>query len=116
MVEKKCYICGLSRHFFKDCPQKKWETQTFAGFEYEISTTTETKHEQEQSRNRTEFFPGSIHAEEVRGFWREELKAGEWVMDVLLNGYVIPFAKIPPIYEEQNNASATQDMSSSHKQ
>jgi hypothetical protein len=77
MVEKKCYICGLSRHFFKDCPQKKWETQTFAGFEYEISTTTETKHEQEQSRNRTEFFPGSIHAEEVRGFWREELKAGE---------------------------------------
>jgi hypothetical protein len=47
----------------------------------------------------------------VRDFWKDELKAGEWVMDVLQNGYVIPFAKIPPVYEEQNNASATQDMS-----
>jgi hypothetical protein len=32
-------------------------------------------------------------------------------MEVLEEGYVIPFTKPPPVYEEHNNASANQNMS-----
>lgn len=63
----------------------------------------------------TEFYPGSIHAEEVREFWRTELKAGDWVMETLKDGYVIPFKEFPPIYEEPNNSSATKDMDFVHQ-
>ena len=44
------------------------------------------------------FLPGSIHKKEVQNFWRKELKASEWVMTVLEEGYVIPFTKPPPAY------------------
>ena len=55
------------------------------------------------------FAPGSIHDEKYRDFWRNELEAGEWVMETLSNGYVIPFSSLPPRYEESNNKSAIQD-------
>ncbi len=58
-----------------------------------------------------EFYPGSIHSEDVRNFWRTELKAGEWVMELLKEGYVIPFVEHPPAYEEANNKSAIQNIS-----
>ena len=57
-----------------------------------------------------DFVPGSIHREEFREFWRTVLQAGEWVLDVLEDGYVIPFAEIPPSYEEANNRSADEEM------
>ena len=34
------------------------------------------------------------------------MKANQWVMEVLENGYVIPFEKSPPQYQEDNNKSA----------
>ena len=58
----------------------------------------------------TEFFPGAIHRAEVREFWCKELKASEWVLEVLDKGYVIPFTQLPPLYEEQNNASVNREM------
>lgn len=61
-------------------------------------------------RTQKAFFPGSIHAEEVRDFWQTELKAVEWVMETLKEGYVIPFINPPPFYEEPNNSSAKKDM------
>lgn len=54
----------------------------------------------------TKFFPGAIHKEEVRHFWQTELKASDWVMQVLEKGYVIPLTQLPTVYEEPNNASA----------
>ena len=33
------------------------------------------------------------------------MKANQWVMEVLENGYVIPFKKSPPQYQEDNNKS-----------
>lgn len=74
-------------------------------------SSTEQKGLDYKSCIQTEFSPGSIHKEEVREFWQKELKASEWVMEVLKEGYVIPFIKPPPVYEEQNNASAYQNMS-----
>ena len=65
---------------------------------------------QQKSTLVIEFYPGSIHSEDVRAFWQNELQAGEWVMDVLTQGYVIPFVESPPAYEEANNKSAMQDM------
>jgi hypothetical protein len=66
-------------------------------------------------QNATRFYPGSIHSEEVRDFWQDRLKANELVMDVLKNGYVIPFIEPPPIYEEENNASAVQEIDFVHQ-
>ena len=52
------------------------------------------------------FWPGTIHQSSVGKFWKSELKANEWVLEVLKHGYVIPFEKAPPQYEEENNKSA----------
>ena len=41
---------------------------------------------QQKSTLVIEFYPGSIHSEDVRAFWQNELQAGEWVMDVLTQG------------------------------
>ena len=65
---------------------------------------------QQKSTIVIEFYPGSIHSEDVRAFWQNDLQAGEWAMDVLTQGYVIPFVESPPAYEEANNKSAMQDM------
>jgi hypothetical protein len=46
-----------------------------------------------------EFIPGSIHKEDVREFWRTDLQASEWVIDVLGDGYIIPFVGSPPLEE-----------------
>ena len=43
----------------------------------------------------SQFRPGTIHESSYRSFWKDELKAGNWVMEVLANGYVIPFEYSP---------------------
>jgi len=59
----------------------------------------------------SKFCPASIHGEKEVVFWRDVLQAPEWVMDVLTQGYVLPFERFPDeAYEEQNNKSAKQDM------
>ena len=55
-----------------------------ANTEAEVIDTHEVKKE-------AKFRPGAIHDSSRRRFWEEELKAGKWVMNVLENGYVIPF-------------------------
>ena len=56
------------------------------------------------------FVPGGIHEPDAVQFWRSELKANQWVLDVLECGYVIPFLKAPERYEEDNNMSAKRQM------
>ena len=56
------------------------------------------------------YTPGSIHTKDTAKFWKEELKASGWVMDVIENGYVIPFESLPKEYEEPNNSSAKKNM------
>jgi hypothetical protein len=56
------------------------------------------------------FSPGSIHSDAVRAFWQDTLEAQSWVMDVISNGYAIPFTSLPPRYEEPNNTSALKNM------
>jgi hypothetical protein len=57
------------------------------------------------------FVPGSIHKEHYRKFWKETLKANKWVLSTLKSGYILPLASKPPAYEEENNASARNNMS-----
>ena len=66
----------------------------------------------------TDFFPGSVHQEAVRDFWRTELKAGTWVMDLLQDGYIIPFVKPPTVYAEpsQDVQNARDDSSSNEEE
>ena len=58
-----------------------------------------------------EFKAGSIHDFKFFEFWEKELMAPLWVLDTLRNGYEIPFFAEPGPYEEQNNASARNNMS-----
>lgn len=48
------------------------------------------------------FEPGLIHNEKFRAFWKDVLKADEWVMNALEKGYMIPFHSSPTAYEEPN--------------
>ena len=76
----------------------------------EVIDDTDKTHPTDQTKlDCTKFVPGSIQADEVREFWREMLKAGEWVMDVLEKGYTIPLMTLPDPYEEPNNASADRE-------
>lgn len=62
------------------------------------------------SVNREQFIPGSIHKKEVYEFWREELRASDWVLKTLRDGYSIPFNEEPEPYQEKNNKSARDNM------
>ena len=55
---------------------------------------------------------GSIHKESVREFWTEVLKVDGFVLDVLQNGYKLPFREgdLPQRYKEKNNKSAVKHM------
>jgi hypothetical protein len=57
-----------------------------------------------------EFRPGSIHEKRFFPFWRDELRAPEWILKVLENGYSIPFKALPGPYFERNNKSARDNM------
>jgi len=48
------------------------------------------------------FKPGGIHA--CLGYWADVLKAGSWVLDIIENGYSVPFKTIAPEAEFPNNA------------
>ena len=64
------------------------------------------KSETGQGEKSKAFSPGGIHQPGALSFWRHELKANDWVLEVLANGYVIPFEEPPTQYEEGNNKSA----------
>ena len=56
------------------------------------------------------FCPGGIHSQEVFSVWKDGIQSSEWVLDVLQNGYSIPFKDEPGPYEESNNASVIRNM------
>jgi len=55
-----------------------------------------------------EFHPRLIH--ERRHYWGQDLQASPWVMQLIDNGYSIPFEKIPGSYVDKNNKSARENM------
>lgn len=74
-----------------------------------VDTTNIKLYREGSDERKTEsFVPGGIHTKESIQFWRNTLQAGEWVLDVLENGYSMPLEGTPPAYEERNNASARQ--------
>ena len=48
--------------------------------------------------------------QEAVQFWRSELNANQWVMNVLENGFVMPFVNAPEEFEADNNISANRQM------
>ena len=77
----------------------------------QLATEAALSEGQEQSNN-IGFKPGNIHVAEKIKYWESELKAGDWVLGVLRNGYILPLEKAPPEgYEEENNSSARKNMS-----
>ena len=57
------------------------------------------------------FKPGMIHTPQALDFWQGVLKAPKMLMDILEEGYRLPFAEVPEEnYEEQNNKSARDNM------
>ena len=55
--------------------------------------------------------PGSIHNPRYRNFWKNSLKANEFIMDIIDNGYKIPFVETPPSSFSENNRSAIVNIS-----
>lgn len=49
--------------------------------------------------------PGRINNPEFFSFWKDELKASDYILDVIKNGYKIPFKSIPPPSFCDNNKS-----------
>jgi hypothetical protein len=68
------------------------------------------KEEKIAENKHVSFEVGSIHKSQFRQFWLEELKYNDWVKQLLKIGYVLPFREAPPLYEEDNNASAQAQM------
>ena len=53
--------------------------------------------------------PGNIHKLQFCQFWKEEIKAPDFFLKTLEEGYELPFEFLPPSFE-QNNASARNDL------
>jgi hypothetical protein len=67
--------------------------------------------DQMQTHSARDFLPGKIHTEESIQFWEKELQAGEWVLNLLKEGYILPLQKrLQTPYEEENNLSARKNM------
>ena len=71
---------------------------------------SQTVNEVECDKAKEKFVPGGIHTPEAIQFWKAKLKANSWVMEVLENGYIMPFVRAPEKYEEDNNLSAKKHM------
>ena len=54
--------------------------------------------------------PGNISKPQFREFWEKEIKPSEKVLDIIRNGYSLPFRSLPPPSFERNNRSALNDM------
>lgn len=63
---------------------------------------------------RFNFTPGGIH--DKFEFWDRELHAGSWVLDLIENGYKVPFVKEPDASEFDNNASVKHNMAVAEEQ
>ncbi len=51
----------------------------------------------------SKFKPGAIHDVSVYEFWEKELEAPNWILEILRDGYKIPFKEEPGSYYERNN-------------
>ena len=56
------------------------------------------------------FRPGSIHEEQYYDFWEKTLEAPPWILEIIREGYEIPFKSQPGQYFEKNNRSARLNM------
>ncbi len=100
------------RHESQSCDQPNLPSLAEEDSEDEILPTTEFQEELHFGTSTdAEFQPGGIHEPQEVLFWREELKAPAWVMTVLEEGYALQLKEEPSKnYEEENNASARQDI------
>jgi len=78
------------------------------GFDFSTKGEEEMDIEEEDAEPdaKQAFEPGSIHKKQFFNYWKDELKAAPWVLNILEHGYKIPFKSYPPVYEERNNATA----------
>lgn len=54
------------------------------------------------------FTPGGIH--NCFDYWDNTLNAGKWVLDIIKNGYEVPFKSFPPEAEFPNNATVRDNL------
>jgi len=60
------------------------------------------------------FRPGGIH--NCVEYWEKELQAGSWVLNLLKEGYKVPFRSTPFPSELENNASVRQNLATAEEQ
>ena len=76
------------------------------------SSLTDSEEDEKRFEEIPDQVAGRIHRPEVRDFWRSVLKADKYIMDVLEQGYKLPFKhdQMPARYKEKNNKSAVKHM------
>jgi len=60
-----------------------------------------------QAPGQSTFQPGGIH--DRFEFWEKQLQAGAWVLDLIKNGYSVPFTSEPDISEFPNNSTVSKN-------
>ena len=55
---------------------------------------------------KTEKVAGNIVRAEFCKFWEEELQADIWTMNLIREGYKLPFSTLPAVYDEHDNRRA----------
>ena len=77
------------------------ETVTFAGNSDTLCTTARTEL---INSNFTPSVKGRL--KQHLDFWKFNLKASNFVLNIIENGYILPFMELPPPFHAKNNASS----------
>ena len=90
---------------YKKNKKKNIHFQTFLTF-FLINSDINSRY-WELQENQTESVAGKIQERAV--FWEEELKSPPFIVDVVKNGYKLPFVSTPPSFFARNNKSSQEN-------
>ena len=87
--DRSCYNCGKLSHFIRDCPSLPKDANTKR---YDISNLIVVPRVLSVDKSNTDF-PSRLTSRV--NYWKDVLKASHWVLDIVENGYKLPFISKP---------------------
>ena len=93
-----CFRCGKGGHWASSCPSRQDQNNDFLVF-YQCEFD-----QSEQGLEDPSCIQGKLRANFL--FWRDVVRASEFVLDIIQNGYTILFRESPLPYSIENQSSA----------